>query len=214
MTAASDWYAWHALYDELDSPLARRLAVVQDRVRGFLDAAPPGPLRVLSLAAGQSRELLPMLIEHPRGRDVRARLVELDPRNADFAEGAALGAGLADVEVVVSDAGLIDSFAGAAPADAVLACGLFELLDDADADMTIAGLPQLCKAGGLVVWTMKGGAESVAVTRIREHLAASGFRTGVVTTLTDGAGEHVVADSRLDAQPATLVPGTRLFHLR
>ena len=51
--AERDWYAWHAPYDDPDSGLSRRLSWVQDRVRAALDEAPPGPLRAISLCAGQ-----------------------------------------------------------------------------------------------------------------------------------------------------------------
>jgi hypothetical protein len=47
------------------------------------------------MVAGQERDLLPVLAEHPRPVDVTARLVELDPRNvrlARHARGSARGA--------------------------------------------------------------------------------------------------------------------------
>jgi hypothetical protein len=77
---AVDWARWHDRYDE-DSPLARRLVVVQERIRELLDRAPAGPIRVVSICAGQGRDLLPVIASHARRDDVRARLVELDPRN-------------------------------------------------------------------------------------------------------------------------------------
>jgi hypothetical protein len=45
-----DWYAWHALYDDPDSGLSRRLSWVRDRIRVALDEAPPGPVRPLLTA--------------------------------------------------------------------------------------------------------------------------------------------------------------------
>ena len=78
-TPGRDWHAWHDAYDDPGSSLAQRLRVVQARIAATLDAAPPGPLRALSMCAGQGRDLIPVLASHPRGRDVTARLVELDP---------------------------------------------------------------------------------------------------------------------------------------
>jgi hypothetical protein len=86
-----DWYAWHDDYDDPGTALARRLAAVQEQVRAALDEAEPGPLRAISLCAGQGRDLIGALAGHPRQHDVRARLVELDPRNADRARQAARG---------------------------------------------------------------------------------------------------------------------------
>ena len=75
-----DWRRWHDEYDEAGSGLARRLAAVQDQVRAGLDRCPPGQVRLISLCAGQGRDVLDVLPDHPRRDDVRARLVELDPR--------------------------------------------------------------------------------------------------------------------------------------
>ena len=106
-----DWHAWHDDYDEPGTPLARRLAAVQDQIRVALDAAPPGPLHAISLCAGQGRDLIGVLARHARGADVTARLVELHPRNAAAARDAAEAAGLPGVEVVTADAALTDWFA-------------------------------------------------------------------------------------------------------
>jgi hypothetical protein len=70
-----DWQTWHDAYDLPDSALWRRLRTVQARVRAALDTAPLGPLRVISVCAGQGRDLLDVLDEHPRRDDVAARLV-------------------------------------------------------------------------------------------------------------------------------------------
>ena len=87
--AGRDWGAWHDAYDDPGSSLAQRLAVVQARIAAALDVAPPGPLRAVSMCAGQGRDLIPVLASHPRGRDVTARLVELDPALAATARRAA-----------------------------------------------------------------------------------------------------------------------------
>ncbi|GGV88906.1 hypothetical protein GCM10015535_41290 [Streptomyces gelaticus] len=52
-----DWQAWHDAFDVPESWLARRLRAVQDRIRDALDTAPSGPLRAISLCAGQGRDL-------------------------------------------------------------------------------------------------------------------------------------------------------------
>lgn len=209
---ATDWYAWHAPYDELVSPLSRRLAVVQDAVREVLDAARPGPLRVVSLASGQSRDLLPLLIEHPRGADVRALLVEQDPRNADFAEGAVLGAGLRGVQVVVGDAGDWDVLAAGVPADLVLACGLFGLLEDEAAEVVVRALPQVMAEGGTVVWT-RNRRHGDPTRRLRDAFAAAGMTEVSFTAGAPDEGSFSVGVARWDGPAGRLAPGTRVFGL-
>ncbi|WP_345461208.1 class I SAM-dependent methyltransferase family protein [Actinoallomurus oryzae] len=129
-----DWRAWHDQYDLADSSLARRLKVVQQQVGAALDDCPPGPLRVVSLCAGQGRDLLEVLDGHPRRADVRARLVELDERNTALASAAVRAAGLDQVEVLTGDAALTDHYRGMVPADVVLVCGLFGNITDFTAE--------------------------------------------------------------------------------
>ena len=146
-----DWVEWHAGYDDPGSRLAHRLRIVQEQIRAGLDRLPPGPVTVVSLCAGQGRDVIEVLASRPRRADVRARLVELDPRNADAATAAARSAGLDGVEAVVGDAGLADAYAGLVPADLVVACGVFGNLTDADVLWRACQPPRLIRRrhGGL-----------------------------------------------------------------
>jgi hypothetical protein len=150
---ARDWYAWHAGYDAPGSGLSRRLAWVQDQIRAALDRAPAGPVRAISLCAGQGRDLIGALAGHPRAADVTARLVELDPRNTEVAARLAAAAGLDNVEIVTGDAALASQYAALVPADIVLACGLFGNMTDTHVEATIGYCAQLCALGGTVIWT-------------------------------------------------------------
>jgi hypothetical protein len=202
-----DWVAWHQHYEEPGSSLARRLEVVRDRIRGALDGFPPGPVRVVSMCAGQGRDLLGVLADHPRRADVRVRLVELDPRNAEIAAATAAAAGVPGVETVVADAGLTDSYAGAAPADLVLACGVFGNITDADIARTVSFLPQLCAAGATVVWTRGRWAPDM-VPVISGWLAERGFSELWVSDPGEsfGVGVH-----RYGGEPVPLSLGERMF---
>lgn len=82
MAAERDWAAWHEAYDDPASPLAQRLTVVRARIADALSAAPPGPVRLIAMCAGDGRDVIPVLAGHPRGREVSARLVELDPEGS------------------------------------------------------------------------------------------------------------------------------------
>ena len=102
-----DCHEWHREYDEPGSPLTIRLALVQRRIRDALDAAPPGPIQVVSACAGQGRDVLGVLVDHPRRDDVRARLVELDAGLAETARDAAGDFALSGIDVITGDASTI-----------------------------------------------------------------------------------------------------------
>ncbi len=111
------WVRWHDAYDDPRSAQTRRLRLVQQQIGLMLDAAPAGPIRVLSLCAGQGRDLLEVVRDHPRRADVSARLVELDPRLVAVARASAAAIGGARIEIVEGDAGTTDAAAGIVPAD-------------------------------------------------------------------------------------------------
>jgi hypothetical protein len=202
-----DWYAWHDRYDDPDSSLCRRLLAVQERVRATLDRLPAGPVRAISLCAGQGRDLIGVLADHPRRHDVTARLVELDARNAEFARRAAADAGLSGVEVVTGDAAGAGRYADLVPADLVLLCGIFGNITDDDIRAVVDRCPQLCATGGSVVWT-RHREEPDLVPEICRWFAERDFELEALSDREAGFG---VAAHRFTGRPQTLEAGARMF---
>ena len=206
--AQRDWVEWHRDYDDPGSLLSRRLELVQGHLRTELDHAPAGNIRLISLCAGQGRDVIGVLARHPRRDQVRARLVELDERNAAVARRAAQAAGLDGVEVLQADAGTTDACAGAVPAQVVTACGIFGNITASDTQATVAALPSLCAPGALVLWTRHRGAPDLTPA-IRSWFTEAGFREEAFEVSRDGfmsVGAH-----RLTGESAALIPGQRLF---
>ena len=169
-----DWVAWHAAYDDPSSPLTARLRQVRQWLSEAIDRAPPGPLRLVSLCAGQGRDVIGVLPGHPRRDDVRAVLVEANPANAETARNAAAEAGLAQVEVREADAAAAASFADALPADVLLLCGIFGNVSDEDVKRTVEASAAMCTPGATVIWTRHR--RPLDLTRqVRAWFAASGF---------------------------------------
>ncbi len=172
MATKLDWAAWHAGY-ETDTPLRRRLEIVQRQIAAALDATDHSPVRVISMCAGQARDLRGAL-ELVARRDLHGRLVELDPDLADDARRGLAELGVGDLEVVVGDAGELSAYAGAAPADLVLACGVFGNISDADVETTLRSLPALCAPRATVIWTRHRRPPDLTPS-IRRWLAEAGF---------------------------------------
>lgn len=201
--------AWHDEYDRPGSPLSHRLRLVQEQLRRALASAAPGPVRLVSACAGQGRDVIGVLADHPRRTDVRARLVELDPANAARARADAVAAGLdGQIEVVEGDAGLADPYAGAVPAEIVLMCGVFGNISDADVRATVAALSQLCAPDAFVIWTRHRREPDLTPT-LRQWFAESGWRELAFAAPDDrmfGVGLH-----QLTTPPTPLVPAARYF---
>jgi ubiquinone/menaquinone biosynthesis C-methylase UbiE len=181
---------------------------VQDLVAAALDELPPGPVRVLSVCAGQGRDLLTVAARHRRGPDLTGRLVELDATNAALARAAIDRSGAGGLEVVEADAGRSDAYAGAVPADLVLVCGVFGNITGADVEGTIRFLPRLCAPGGWVVWTRHPGDGSV-IDAIGRWFGEAGFESRALV-MPEG-GPFCVGSTRLQSDPASFRSGVRLF---
>lgn len=141
----SHWEKWHAPYEDPASNLSLRLRTVQSMLGRALDDVPAtqsGPIRVVSMCAGQGRDVIDVVAEHPRRDEVSALLVELDPALVAFARARAGTAGIAErVRIVEGDASLSELYAEQVPADVVLVCGVFGNISNGDIAATIDALP-------------------------------------------------------------------------
>jgi hypothetical protein len=200
-----DWQRWHQAYDVPGSRLARRLAIVQQCIREALGGMPNGPVRAISLCAGEARDLLEVLADHPRAADVTGRLVELDPALAARASASAP----ASIEVVCGDASTTRAFQGAVPADLVLACGIFGNISSDDIRRTVHTLPMLCAPQGTVIWTRHPRPPDRTVD-IRRWLGEAGFSE--ITFVREPDAGFAVGAHRLEGPPLPYTAGVRLFH--
>jgi hypothetical protein len=207
----SYWVRWHEEYENPASPLSLRLRIVQDMVREFLDAAAPGPVRIVSFCAGQGRDVIDPLARHPRAPDGSALLVELDPSLAAFARARAGAAGLgARVRVVEGDAGVCHWYEHDVPADLVLVCGVFGNISDADIARTVAALPGFLRSGSEVLWTRHRRPPD-ATPSIRAAFADAGFEE-LAFEAPDGYVLAVGRERLASGAPAVAFdPGARLF---
>jgi hypothetical protein len=200
---ARDWIEWHLAYDD-DTPLFHRLRAVQHRIREALDDRPAGPIRVVSLCAGEGRDLLEVLAGHRRAPDVVGRLVELNPELAARATARAP----AGIAVRVGDAGSTDVYAGAVPADLVLVCGVFGNITDEDIERTVRAMPAFCAHGATLIWTRHRRPPDLTVD-IRRWFGESGFEP--VTFDAPEAFEWSVGVQHFVGEPVPLPGGQRLF---
>jgi hypothetical protein len=204
-----DYEAWHRQYDDPISSLAQRLAIVQRRLDERLSAAPPGAVRLISMCAGQGRDVFGVLPAHQRRGDVTAVLVELDHRNVEVARASAEQTGLTRIDVVEADAAVSDVYALSVPADIVLACGIFGNISDQDLERTVRNLSMLCQTGASVIWTRHRN-EPDMTPRIRGWFAESGFEELSFDAI-DNESKSGIGTVRLIAEPLPFRPGFRFF---
>jgi hypothetical protein len=138
-----------------------------------LETIERSPVRVISMCAGEARDLRGALELVPR-RDLVGRLVELDPGLAENARRGLAALGVDRVEVMTGDAGELSAYRDAAPADLVLECGVFGNISDADIERTVRASPALCAPGATLIWTRNRRAPDLT-DAIRNWFAQFGF---------------------------------------
>lgn len=206
-----DWLEWHKPYDNPNSSLAQRLRQVQQDLSAALDArqTSAAPLRLVSMCAGQGRDVLPVLTVHPMRSQTTAVLVEFDPRNVEIAKADAKARGLTNVRIIEADAALTETYAGAVPADIILACGIFGNISDDDIRHTIETLPTLCAPGATVMWTRGREKHRDLAQDIRRWFGLAGFAE-IAFHAPDDMG-YRVGVAKLIVPPRPLAQGIRMF---
>jgi ubiquinone/menaquinone biosynthesis C-methylase UbiE len=207
-----DWVEWHRGYDDPSSSLSARLECVKRRLTQAIDQAPPGPIRLVSLCAGQGHDVIGVLPGHRRRDDVTAVLVESNAHNAELARLRARAAGLSQVEIRQADAGQIGNFVDALPADVLLLCGIFGNVSDRDIEHTVGAASAICTTGATVIWTRHRRPPDLTPA-IRAWFTANGFDEVAFDALDTGrmisVGTH-----RLVRAPASAMPAGQLFRFQ
>lgn len=174
LVRVTDWLSWHQAYDDPGSSLARRLEVVRRRLSQALDGLSAAEPLLLSLCAGDGRDVVGVLAARAPRCQVTAVLIERDATLACRASAAAARTGLSSVQVRCGDAGDPASFSGVLPVDVLMLCGIFGNIEHAAVKRLIKVIPRLLRLGGYVIWT-RGASEPDRRPEIRQWFRSAGL---------------------------------------
>jgi Putative methyltransferase len=206
------WTGWPAeAYAQLQ--YQQRLQTVQEHLRGVLDDAPVGLLRLISVCAGDGRDVIGTVRAHERRGDVSAWLVELDRQSVAAGIQEAAVAGLEGaVNFINADATDYATYQGVAPADIVLACGVWGHVPALERESLARALAGLCKPRGTVTWT-RGVSSGLARLNEIEVLFARAKWENVRTTITADK-KWAVATYRYSGPPVEWPQAGRIFNFQ
>ena len=189
----------------------QRLAAVQQHLVECLDAAPAGEVRIVSVCAGDGRDLLGVLEMHERRNDVAAWLVEqsLPSVTAGAARADSLGLSGA-MSFLHADATIYETYQGIAPADIVLLCGVWGHVPSHERTNVIRALACLCKPGGAVIWSRAVAKGMARLQQIQSLFATSSWEKVAVTITPDKS--WAVATHRYSGPTVELPPDGQIFH--
>ncbi len=206
-----DWDHWYQQYDQSPS-LQARLGIVREQIAATLDQCAAGPINILSICAGDGRDVVGALAGHARRADVAAWLLDTHAESIARGQAAAAAAALeGPLHVRQCDAGRAQSYGDLERADLVMLSGFLGHLRHDEAAGLIASLPMLIKPGGAVLWNrhlvMNDGRTQVPA--IRALLQQASFEeTYFQTTAEDG---FAVGRARFKGNVAILDPEKIFF---
>ncbi len=205
------WSEWHKSY-QTSVALLTRLRVVRQQIRAAVDECAEGPVRIVSICAGDGRDVIEALSDHPRREDVTAALLDTDAESLERGRAAAREAGLdRQLHFLCADATAAESYAGMVPADVILISGVMGHVDEANIPHFLGSLPMLCKTGGFLVWNRglvaNRGAEHVRL--IRDILLRLEFEERHYEVATRKG--FVIGRSRFDGKNLPLDPKRKIF---
>ena len=215
-----DWHNWHNAYDQ-NPALKKRLVLVRKHLSRCLDRSAPGEIRIISVCAGDGRDILRTLADHKRRADARAHLVELDPKLvADGRNACAALELLSNIDFMNEDATDPRSYRGAAPANVVMMCGMLGLVDLAELPNVVRAMQALCAHNGHVVWTRRldwrNGVQHMKA--LQKLMLQAGFTQATLSVTSFGAllsktrkPSFAVGTHRFGGEPIALPESERLF---
>jgi 16S rRNA G966 N2-methylase RsmD len=209
------WRVWSDWPQEVyqQQSYQQRLSKVQEHFAECLDNVPRGPVRVLSLCAGDGRDVIGVLNSHPRRTDVSAWLIESNRQCVAICVRQAASVGLQKtVNFVCGDATLCVTYKNIATADIVLICGVWGHVAANQRAQLVAGIASLCKPDAAVIWTRGLVPNMSRMQEIQSHFAGLAWNKVRVSSTPDQ--RWAVATYRYSGPRHQLSKSGRLFRFR
>lgn len=206
-----NWSHWHKHYDS-NADLQARLHLVGEQISRCLHSCPAGRIRVVSVCAGDGRDLIGALINHPRRNDVEALLLDNDRESIERGRRVVSEARLEQrVRLVEADAGRAENYASGLPSDILILSGFLGHLRPGDVENLIHQLPMFCRRGSWVIWSrhlvLNQGPHQVRA--IQECFRKTKFESATFScTSPDG---FAVGAERFQGEPAVFDANRVLF---
>ncbi|MCP1479320.1 class I SAM-dependent methyltransferase family protein [Pseudomonas chlororaphis] len=203
-----NWQSWHENYRDF-SPLQARLVEVSRQVAEAIDSMASPHVQILSLCAGDGRDLLQALSSVQAGKAVDATLIEFDQALVDQGRRAFAAQGWGDsVRFRCADATLFSTYRDLPKVELVMVCGVFGNVRNEHVQRLIGALPGFCRPGARVVWTRSLNEfddGEAAADHIRRCFVRSGFREAVFARTPEGtfAVGSFIYEGEQECLPAT-----------
>jgi hypothetical protein len=188
-----------------------RLLLVQQHLSECLDNAPPGIIRIVSLFAGDGRDVLGVINTHPRRSDVLATFIEQSSPAVASGFRRAAELGLASATTFLNkDATEYEAVQGITPANIILLCGVWGHVPHDDRAQLIQAVTSLCTPNGRLIWT-RGISKGIAKLEQIEGLFARTQWEKVQIRITPG-NQWAVATYRFLGTPLPRPKSGQIFH--
>jgi hypothetical protein len=189
----------------------QRLLAVQEHLAECIDLAPRGRVRVISMCAGDGRDVIGVLGSHPRQKDVSAWLVESNRQTVADGARQTLSAGLENtVKFLNEDGTVYATYKKIVPADVVLLCGVWGHVPTNERAQLVRAMACLCKPGSAVIWTRGVSKDMTRLHEIESLFDSSSWEQVRLSITSDK--KWAVATHRFRGPPLELPESGQIFH--
>ena len=191
----------------------QRLRTVQAHLAECLDRAPDGSVRIVSVCAGDGRDVIGVLQSHRRRNDVEAWLVELDGQSVAAGVQHATASGLEQmVNFIHGDATDYSAYTNFVPCDVALVCGVWGHVPAHERALLVRALASFCKPGASVIWTRGVSKRMSRLDDIQSQFGGSSWERTCLSFTPDD--EWAVGTHRYCGPPLELPARGPIFHFQ
>ena len=154
--SSDKWTEWHEeAYNDINSLPYQRTEIVKDLINKYLSEIDKD-IVVISIGAGQSRDILPVLIGRKDNDRITTYLIDTDIECLNYAKNYAKDNNIINVHIVDMDGSLVKNYKDIPKADLIIFCGMMTQKNTDEVKKLANNIKLICNKDAQIIWSRHG----------------------------------------------------------
>jgi len=154
--SSDKWTEWHEeAYNDINSLPYQRTEIVKDLINKYLSEIDKN-IVVISIGAGQSRDILPVLIGRKDNDRITTYLIDTDIECLNYAKNYAKDNNIINVHIVDMDGSLVKNYKDIPKADLIIFCGMMTQKNTDEVKNLANNIKLICNEDAQIIWSRHG----------------------------------------------------------